>query len=359
MNRRPRTPQADPPCYALTIPGLETVLAAEIEQDLGGDVRRVARGLVVFRPRKLDRSLLELRTAEDVYLLLWGTDSLTHRAVDLDQIRRWTAREPDWPRVLQIHHQIRPRPKGKPTYHLVTQKEGDHAYRRVDALEALAKGLAGKLPVNWRPAEENASVEVWLTIDGHSAICGLRLSDRSMRHRDYKLEHLPASLRPVAAAAMIRLARVKEGMILLDPMCGAGTILAEHLAVHRRGWVLGGDHEAGALRAASVNLRRLGEPMLARWDARRLPLAAACIDRIACNPPFGKQLGMPEEVPRLYRHLICECHRVAKENGRIVLLTSEFASLREAIASVGWRPEQKLRLRILGQPAILSVWDKP
>ena len=104
---------------------------------------------------------------------------------------------------------------------------GKHVYFRRHAREALAKGLAGKLPAKWKHADEDAAVEVWLTIDGPTAYCGVRLSDKTMRHRTYKVEHLPASLRPTVAAAMVRLAGAGPGMVFVDPMCGAGTILAE------------------------------------------------------------------------------------------------------------------------------------
>src|SRR5438094_843688 len=85
--------------------------------------------------------------------------------------------------------------------------------------------------------EETASEEIqrahgrefWLSIDGATAVCGLRLSDKTMRHRTYKGEHLPASLRPTVAAAMVRLAEVRPGQAVLDPTCGAGTLLAEQL----------------------------------------------------------------------------------------------------------------------------------
>src|SRR5439155_8158347 len=139
------------------------------------------------------------RTTEDIFLLAWGTDKLTYRAEDLDHIRRWTAHDADWTQLLRIHHALRSKPKGKPTFRLVTQMTGQHGYRRADASKALAKGLAGKLPASWRFAEENAAVEIWLTIHGATAVCGLRLSDRTMRHRTYKREHLPASLRPTVA----------------------------------------------------------------------------------------------------------------------------------------------------------------
>src|SRR4051812_27867530 len=168
-------PAADlPPLYATVQPGLEEVAAEEITRDLGGSVRKTDRGLVVFRVPDVTPDLLSLRTTEDVFLLAWGTDALTYRAADLDKIARWTAREPDWPRLLQLHHRVHPKPKGKPTYRLVTQMTGEHGYRRVDARKALARGLDGKLPASWKPAEDNAAVEVWLTIDGQQAVCGLR-----------------------------------------------------------------------------------------------------------------------------------------------------------------------------------------
>src|SRR5262249_55228613 len=159
---------------------------------------------------------------------------------------------------------------------------------------------------SWRHADENASVEIWLTVHGKTAVCGLRLSDRTMRHRKYKQEHIPASLRPTVAAALVRLAGARPGDRVLDPMCGAGTILAEQLAgLHglRKGnvQVLGGDLDREALRDARANLRGFAEIPLCRWDATRLPLADACIHRIIANPPFGKQLSSPAEVGRLYR----------------------------------------------------------
>src|SRR5262249_27490888 len=272
-----------PPCYAVAFPGLEEVTADEITRDLGGQVRKTGSGFVVFRIEPLDAEVLKLRTTEDVFLLAWGTDQLTHRAVDLEKIERWTAKEPDWPRLLRLHHAIHPRPKGRPTYRLVTQMSGKHVYFRKHAQEALAKGLAGHLPTSWRPAEENAAVEVWLTIQGSTAFCGLRLSTRQMRHRTYKVEHIPASLRPSVAAAMVRLGGIGPGMTVADPMCGAGTIVGELMEVlrARRGQgvkVLAGDCDRNAVRAADINLRRMPIDLLARWDATRLPLADACLD---------------------------------------------------------------------------------
>jgi 23S rRNA G2445 N2-methylase RlmL len=346
------------------MPGLEAVAEEEIRRELGGDVKKNEPGLVVFRLAEIDESILRLRTAEDVFLFAWGTDKLTYRAVDLESIERWTRREADWEQLLRIHHAIRPKPKGKPTFRLVTQMTGTHGYRRVDAGKALGRGLAGKLPASWRHAEENAAVEIWLTINGATAVCGLRLSDKTMRHRTYKLEHLSASLRPTVAGAMVRLAETRSEMVVLDPMCGAGTILAEQLQAARQAGlgrikVLGGDRDYGAVRAAGVNLRRLGGAQLGLWDASRLPLADAGVDRIISNLPFGKQIGRPEEIGPLFTRVVPEFDRVLRPAGRAVLLAGEFGLLRTATRRVGWKLLRELRLRVLGQPASLSVWRKP
>ena len=155
---RPRSEPEAPACYAMVIPGVESLAAEEIRQRLPAEITRTALGLVVFRPARIDKSLLELRTTEDVFLLGWGTDDLTYRAQDLESIRRWTERDVDWSNLLRLHHAIRPKPKGKPTIRLVTQMHGQHGYRRIDAGKALARGLAGHFPASWKYADENASV---------------------------------------------------------------------------------------------------------------------------------------------------------------------------------------------------------
>ena len=361
---RPRGEPELPPCYALVFPGLEEIAGDEITRELGGNVRKTGAGYVVFRVPELDKNVLKLRTTEDVFLLAWGTDQLTYRALDLDKIERWTAREPDWPNLLRLHHAIHPRPKGKPTYRLVVQMSGKHVYQRKHAREALGKGLRGHLPASWGHAEDNAAVEVWLTIQGTSAMCGLRLSTREMRHRTYKVEHIPASLRPSIAAAMARLAGVGPGMTVADPMCGAGTIVAElqEMLRARRGeatLVLAGDREKNALRAADVNLRRLPPALLAQWDARHLPVADASLDRIVSNPPFGKQLSNPEEIGPLYSAMVEEYDRVLRPGGRAVLLVSETSLLERAARVANWSLQRRYPIRVLGQRASISVWRKP
>jgi len=364
MSKSRRADREVPACFATVPSGLEAVAADEITRDLDGDVKKADKGIVVFRVPEVGPDLLRLRTVDDVFLLAWGTDSLTYKAEDLKLIRQWTVKEADWQHLLSLHHAIRPKPRGKPSYRLVTQMGGTHGYRRVDAGQAMAQGLGGVFPPSWKPAEENAAVEVWLIIRGRTAVCGIRLYDKTMRHRTYKVEHQPASLRPTIAAAMVRLAGAAPGDVVLDPMCGAGTILAEQIELSKvrkagRVDVWGGDRDMNMLRAAASNLHRVGPALLAHWDATRLPLVRDSVDRVVCNPPFGKQLSAPEEIGPLYRTALRECQRVLKPGGRAVFLVTEADALREAIKPHRWQPSRQLRVEVLGQPATIGVWQKP
>lgn len=357
-----------PACYAMVQPGLEEIASEEIADALGGEIKRAGGGFVVFRLPEIDRSILSLRTTEDVFLFGWGTDELSYRAKDLDSIERWTNRDAPWDQLLKIHHAVRPKPKGKPTYHYVVQMNGEHGYRRVDAKKAFMRGLAGKLPASWKYAEENASVEIWLTINGAMAISGMRLSDRTMRHRNYKHEHLPASIRPTVAAAMVRLADLKPNQTVLDPMCGAGTLLAEailstkgRISSDGMAWQLrciGGDIEASHVRAAQANLRQFDVTDLRTWDARAMPLEDESVDRIVSNPPFGKQLSTPEEIGPLYREVVFEMDRILRGGGKAVLIVADARALREAVQRVGWKQQRQVQVRMLGQRSVIGVFHK-
>src|SRR5262249_59328757 len=98
----------------------------------------------------------------------------------------------------------------------------------------------------------------------------------------------------------------------------------------------GGDIERPALTAAAANLKRSRPDLLARWDARRLPLSAASVDRMITNPPFGRQLGEPEEIAALYRKIVAQFDRVLKPDGRAAFLVGDPEPLLSAVQPVGW-----------------------
>jgi tRNA (guanine6-N2)-methyltransferase len=199
-------------------------------------------------------------------------------------------------------------------------------------------------------------LEVWAPVADNWAMIAIRLSDRRMRHRTYKQEHLPASLRPTLAAAMVTLSEPRPGDRFCDPMCGVGTILAERALASPSKALIGGDIDPEAVRAAAANLSRLHRaepaPELYLWDARRLPLRSGTIDVIVCNLPFGEQVGSHEENVALYSRFFDQLPRVLRPGGRAVLLTSEKELMRQLLGSnrqVG--REREVLVGVLGQAA--------
>jgi tRNA (guanine6-N2)-methyltransferase len=204
--------------------------------------------------------------------------------------------------------------------------------------------------------EESADLEFWVWISGSEALIGLRLSDATMRHRPYQLAHVPASLRPTVAAAMGWLSVPTPVDYVLDPLCGAGTILIERGSLLDSTELLGGDILPESVRAARRNTHAAGVNVsLQVWDARALPLDAASVTRIITNLPFGRQIGTPEANEQLYPALLEEFGRVLTADGVLVALTSQDRLFQQVLVEHGWRTSKKVVLVVLGQPATIFV----
>jgi SAM-dependent methyltransferase len=147
-----------------------------------------------------------------------------------------------------------------------------------------------------------------------------------------ELLRTPASTNPVVAAVLIRLAKIEPGQTVLDPFCGAGTLLVQAAEMARPGRLLGSDVQHRWLRMATDNLRgREVTALLARADAARLPVGTGAVDRVVANLPFGKRVGSHRVNAALYPAAFAEIARVLPSGGRAVLLTDDKRLFREAV----------------------------
>src|SRR5581483_1471891 len=144
--------------------------------------------------------------------------------------------------------------------------------------------------------------------------------------------------------------------VVVDPMCGAGTILIERAHLARYAMLAGYDRDAEALAAAAANIGPRYKPIgLARADAARIPMRAGAATHLVTNLPWGTKYGSHPENRRLYPRLFEEFARVVRPGGRLVLITAERALMHDAAAR-GWlRVESIRRVTILGAPAAVYV----
>jgi 23S rRNA G2445 N2-methylase RlmL len=249
----------------------------------------------------------------------------------------------------------------------VTRIVGKHEFRRRDVGQTVAEAILAGWPGRWRQVDEDADIEVWVNLLGNELLCGVRLSDASMRHRGRTgaqsagWQHRPAALRPALAAAMVMLTEPAPGDIFLDPMAGSGTLPIERAAAGPFQQLYASDRDSAAYAALQANTRHIdGNVQCERWDARRLPLPDHGIDKVAVNLPFGKQVAAEMDLARLYRDVLHELQRVIRPGGRLVVLVGDMRLFDAAYkdSAPAWHPGARHRVEALGQPATIRVLVK-
>ncbi|MGH8792466.1 MAG: TRM11 family SAM-dependent methyltransferase [Stackebrandtia sp.] len=187
---------------------------------------------------------------------------------------------------------------------------GEQRWRLRDALVSL--GWVND-PGDW---------DVNVAPDGDAAVA--EIGSLYWTKRFGELLRAPASTNPVIASVMTRLAKIEPDHTVLDPVCGAGTLLVAAGETFSPARLLGGDHDRRWAAAARDNLADRRVPAgLWRGDARAVPLADDSVDRVVANLPFGKRVGSHVGNKQLYPKLLREIARLLKRTGRAVLLTED------------------------------------
>jgi 23S rRNA G2445 N2-methylase RlmL len=331
-------------------------------QAAGGTVTQILRrfdertSLLFFTYRKDPASLLRLGTTEDVFVVAAELDSVPGGRPALAKVRAAVSSSRTIEEAVAVALRARPHRRFRITYRVVARKAGEHAFRRVDLQRAVELGVADRFP-GWRLVEDGGQLEVWAQLVGARLVVVIRLSDNTMRQRSYRVESLPAALKPTVARGLVLLSEPRPDDVFLDPMCGSGTILIERALAARYRLLLGGDSDADAVRAARANIGPRHKPVqIRRWDARALPLEDHSVSAIVTNLPFGKQIGTAAENRTLYPELMTEWVRVLEPAGRMVLLTSERDLMRRTLQPhENLRVTRQLRVLVRGQEATVYV----
>ncbi|MEM7111051.1 MAG: methyltransferase domain-containing protein [Chloroflexota bacterium] len=346
--------------YAHTMPGVEEIAWLEIRsrwpkaQFVEYQFAKEQNGIVIFDYDGSPDDLLQLQTAEDVYIHALSLPKVSRSRRDLANIEAEVSRGEAVGRA--VNSLMRYRKYNKPpSYRVISRKYGNHDYRRIDFERAVFSGLMRRYP-QWQPLPDGTQVEFWANLLGSHMLLGIRISSKKMRHRFNRRVELPAALRPSVAAAMVFLTNPDPSDVFLDPMCGSGTILMARRSGNGYQRILGGDIVPERMEAAKQNLLGKGKTRLPRsisvrlWDAKKLPLDSGSIDKVATNLPFGKQIGSKTAVKRLYPAVFKELERVVRPNGRLAILSSEYDLVKQAVRQCpNLEIERGYSIAVLGQ----------
>jgi SAM-dependent methyltransferase len=335
--------------YAATLPGLGPLLrgetaahpALEPDDEIGFDGRA---DLVFFEVRRGAPFRLEnLRLAEDVFAAISSADGGPPARVAAALMTQAGLERALSVRARYVGH-LRP----SMTFRVITRVLDESRFRRTELRSAVERAISASRP-RWRLADP-ADLEVWVTEHRRARfVAGLRLSDKRLRqHGGRRGSERRGALRPVAAAAMVRLAGASPGR-LLDPCCGSGTIVSEALAA---GWgVLGSDIDAEAVTAARANVPGT---LIQRDDVLHLPHPDGGFNAVVTNLPFGRQFRPDRDFAAWMRGALTEAARVTRPGGRVIVLVPR--PVPEGVPGLALASSYPLRL--LGVPTRIWVYDR-
>jgi len=309
-----------PVYYALCCPGLEDVVSAEIgECDLEVLVAEARLGWVIFAGGGTGAALPVLRSVDAVGLWLGSLDGLEPGAEGLCQIEEWAA-SLEVSDALAHVRAIRDLPR-LPHFRVSAHRVGTHSYTSMDLAAAVGGGI--QRDTGWPVRMRGYDINIVLRVTGRRAMAGLELCDSAAEGAGPRPGGA-ARLKRGVAHCLVRMLGLAGPELVMDPMCGTGSIVLECVHLHPGARVLGGDMDGRALGIAAERSRAVSPaPGWVRWDARAIPLRSGCVDGVVCNLPFGRRVGSHRRNEHLYPGFFRELYRVLRPGGRAVLLTLE------------------------------------
>ena len=318
--------------FAVVAPGAEDVAAAELRRlDAAADVTPIHGG-VEFRGSLAAGMQASLRLRIPTRLLLRLGQV---RAREFGKLRHQLARLP-WEAFVATGAPVR-------TSVSTTRCRLYHTGAIDEALRAAIGDRLGAAP-DKAPTSDDTAPLVLLRGEGDVFTVSVDSSGPRLHRRGWRLESGEAPLRESLAAALLALAGWQGDEALMDPMCGAGTIPIEAAAIAlgrapgidrrfafeswpgltdewRTRWtelgrlcrdseraaptfpIVGRDRDAAVVEVARRNAERGGVAAHVDLSPGSLSELQAPADTglLIANPPYGRRLGRPGQLPALYR----------------------------------------------------------
>ncbi len=308
--------------------GLESLLGEEIDA-LGYERIETIDGRVTFRGdlAAIARCNIWLRFAERLYIKMGSFKAATFAELfdgtNLLPWENWIACDDAFP---VKGHSIKSALTSIPDCQSIIKK-------------AIVKRLSAEYGISWFK-EEGVKYQVEFFILKDIATLMIDTSGTPLHKRGYRPAVGAAPLRETLAAAMVKLSRPRDEVLLWDPFCGSGTIgieaalmmtntapglsrsfaAEEFYDLPEKLWQDARDEARSLIRETDfeVYASDIDPKMveLARANIKRADMGAhiKCFVRdateivkadrratIVCNPPYGERLSDEEETKRLYR----------------------------------------------------------
>lgn len=246
-----------------------------------------------------------------------------------------------------------PLTKQIPRFRVTCNRVGErHSFTSMEAAWVFGGKLQDKF--HWIVDLSNYDIDVILEINKSTVYASISLNLQSNHVRNIQFFG-PTTLRATICHNMLRLCCPKPGDVIIDPLCGGGSIPIEGSISYPTTFHLGGEQNEVAITKTHKNITALNDKNLKvdaiRWDATHLPLKDDSVDIFVTDLPFGKRIGSKSNNKLLYRKVLSELARVVKlSTGKSVFLTYDQNSFSLAFqfTKIFWKQTQFLNVNIGG-----------
>ncbi|XP_043282486.1 THUMP domain-containing protein 3-like isoform X2 [Venturia canescens] len=218
------------------------------------------------------------------------------------------------------------------SFRVTCERAGTHTFESSEVANAVGGELQDKY--HWIVDLTMYHLEVVCKVMQDEMTLSLRVTHES-KHRRNITHFGPTTLRATVCYNLLQLAQPKCGEIIIDPMCGGGSIPIEAALAFPDTYVMCGDNHDKAVDRTRMNIAALSERHkidLLKWSIAKLPFKDSYIDVFVTDMPFGKRSGTMSDNRVVYKLYLMELARVVRlKYGRLVLLTYDRRSINVAL----------------------------
>jgi len=363
-------------CFATTVQGLEDIAATECKEITGAEARSDI-GKIFFQAdtRQIIKLNLASRTLHRIFILLSKAE--VENLKDLYS----AAREIDYTQFIRSAQSFAVKAERHAKNKPFTSMEAAATIGRA-AIESFRERTGVRLKVDL----DEPDVQLYCLIRESEVLIGVNTTGRSLHRRFYRVFHHRAALQPCIAAGMILLSGWRREEVLLDPMCGGGTIPIEaalialrippgarklsELAFHRLKFIkeddvrevleeveggvdyefapkiYGADLSPKSIRGALANAERAGVLRAINFSIGDIFKLKEWIgekpDHVIMNPPYGIRMGI-KRIADFYEKA-CKSISEASPNAKLTAIVSKPMIFGRALESAGYDIIAKRRI---------------
>lgn len=195
---------------------------------------------------------------------------------------------------------------------------------------------------------EEADMELFIGKSNSTWELGVRITNRPLSLREYKVENIKGGLNPTIAYAINTFCNLSFAKSYLNIFSGSATLLIEAGLINKSLKLIGFDNNGKSNALAVKNIKKAGlikSIQLKTEDIFNKPELGK-FDVITSDLPFGMQISKDENLEKLYETFIEYSEHSINQDGILAVYTTEYDLLSKIIEKSKFSVVETLDLKV-------------